>query len=206
MKSVSATVGYLPEHTRAQRERRTIEISDFAASLGIGSIACHIGCVPDDRSDRDYIEARNVVRRICDHAAANHQTFALETGQESAEALLRFMDDTGRGNLKVNFDPANMVMYGTGDPIEAFEKLAAHVVSIHAKDGDPPPRGKVDALGMERRLGEGSVGIERFLKTVRACRYRGTIHVEHEIRDQRQRLQDIREAVALLRTLIAGGC
>jgi sugar phosphate isomerase/epimerase len=201
MDAVTNTVGFLPDHTRAARERRTIEASDFAASLGVGSIACHIGCVPDDRSDGDYIAVRNVVRRICDHAAANRQTFALETGQESAEALLRFIDDTGRGNLKVNFDPANMVIYGTGEPMESFKKLAPFVVSIHAKDGDPPARGRVDALGVERKLGEGSVGIGRFIETVRRSGYRGTIHVERETKDQAQRLADIREAVELLRSL-----
>ena len=61
--------------------------------------------VLDDRTDSDYLAVRDVVRRICDRAAANGQTFALETGQESAEVLLRFLEDTGRGNLRINFDP-----------------------------------------------------------------------------------------------------
>jgi sugar phosphate isomerase/epimerase len=205
LSAVRNTVGFLPEHTRSARERRTIEASDFAASLGVGSIACHIGCVPDDRSDPDYIAVRNVVRRICDHAASHHQTFALETGQESAEALLRFMDDAGRGNLKVNFDPANMILYGTGDPIQAFEKLAPHVVSVHAKDGDPPPRDRLDALGSERRLGEGSVGIGRFIDALRRNGYGGTIHVEREIEDRARRIEDIRDAIRLLKALTAPG-
>ena len=59
-------------------------MSDFAAALGVKSIACHVGFVPEDPASPDYIEVRDLVRRICDHAASNGQTFALETGQEPA--------------------------------------------------------------------------------------------------------------------------
>jgi L-ribulose-5-phosphate 3-epimerase len=201
MRAVEETVGFIPAPTRAERERRTLEASDFAASLGVTGIACHIGCLPDDRTDPDYIAVRDAVRRICDHAASHGQTFALETGQEPAQELLRFLEDTGRGNLKINFDPANMILYGTGDPIEAFELLAPQVVSIHAKDGDWPPRTFPGLLGTERPLGEGSVGIERFIEAVKRSGYSGTIHVEREIEDQRQRLEDIGKAVRLLKHL-----
>ena len=44
----------------------------------------------------------------------------LETGQETADGLLQFIADVGRDNLFVNFDPANMILYGTGEPIEAL--------------------------------------------------------------------------------------
>src|SRR5262249_5421564 len=148
--------------------------------------------------DPDYIAVREVVRRICDHAAANDQTFALETGQEAADVLLRFIDDAGRGNLKINFDPANMILYGTGDPVEALEKLAPHIVSVHAKDGDWAPSGTPGALGTERPLGEGAVGIARFVEALKRCGYNGTINVEREIPDQRQRIEDIRRAIQLL--------
>jgi sugar phosphate isomerase/epimerase len=200
--TVQATVGFIPHSTRAERERRTFEISDFAAVLGVPGIACHIGFVPDDRTDADYIAVRDVVRRICDHAAAHGQTFALETGQESAEVLLRFIEDAGRGNLKINFDPANMVLYGSDDPVAAFEALAPYVVSVHAKDGDPPPAAFPDRLGTERPLGDGSVDIPRFIATLRRCGYTGTVNVEREIDDPRRRMDDIRRAVQLLRKLI----
>jgi sugar phosphate isomerase/epimerase len=200
--TVQRTVGFIPLPTRAAREQRTREVSDFAASIGVKSIACHIGFVPDDRSDADYIHVRDLVRRICDHAAANGQTFALETGQEPADVLLRFIDDTGRGNLKINFDPANMILYGTGDPIEAFEKLAPHVVSVHAKDGDWPRRAVAGALGTERRLGEGSVGIERFVQTMRRCGYDGSVNIEREGADTGRWLEDVAAAVQLLSKLI----
>jgi len=200
--AVEASVGFIPHATRTARERRAFEVSDFAAALGVASIACHAGFIPDDRTDPDYIAVRDVVRRVCDHAASHGQNFALETGQEPAEVLLRFLEDAGRGNLKINFDPANMILYGSGDPIAAFEALAPYVVSVHAKDGDPPPAAFPGQLGIERPLGQGSVGIPRFIEALRHAGYNGGVNVEREIEDQRQRMVEIRAAVEWLRTLI----
>lgn len=197
--TVQRTVGFIPPATREAREQRTLDACDFAAALGVKSIACHIGFVPADHADPEYIAVRGVVRRICDRAEEHGQTFALETGQEPAEALLHFLDDAACPNLKVNFDPANMILYGSGDPIEAFERLAPHVVSIHAKDGDWPE--KLGALGSERPLGQGSVGIPRFVEALKRSRFQGSIHIEREIEDQAQRLIDIGMAVRLLKSL-----
>lgn len=199
--TVQKTVGFIPPATRDAREKRTIDASDFAAMLGVKSVGCHIGFVPEDHSDPDYIAVREMVRRICAHAAKHGQTFALETGQEPADTLLRFMKDAACPNLKINFDPANMVLYGSGDPIEAFEKLAPHVVSVHAKDGDWPPAGKPAALGTERPLGQGAVGIPRFVDALKRAGFSGSINVEREIEDQKQRLADIGMAVRLLKEL-----
>ena len=201
--TVKRTVGFIPAATRDERERRTFQVSDFAAELGVRSIACHIGFVPDYAGHPDYIGVRRTVQRICDYAARNHQTFALETGQEPAEELLHFIENAERDNLKINFDPANMILYGTGDPIEAFERLAPHVVSVHAKDGDWPPENRAGALGTERPLGQGAVGMGRFIDVMRRCGYKGTVNIEREIEDQGQRLADIGEAVKLLKKLLA---
>jgi sugar phosphate isomerase/epimerase len=199
--TVQRTVGFIPQSTREAREQRTLDACDFAAALGVKSVACHIGFVPEDHSHPDYIAVRGMVRRICDRAEEHGQTFALETGQEPADTLLHFLDDSGCPNLKVNFDPANMVLYGSGDPIEAFEKLAPHVVSVHAKDGDWPPTNKPGALGTERPLGQGVVGIPRFVEALKRAGFEGSINVEREIQDQAQRLADIGMAVRLLKSL-----
>jgi len=201
--TVARTVGFVPPETRAERERRTLEISDFAAKLGVASIACHIGCVPEDASHPDYIAVRDLVRRVCDHAARHGQTFALETGQEPARVLLAFMEDVNRPNLRINFDPANMILYGSGDPIEALRLLGPRVVSVHCKDGDWPPQGVPGALGRERPLGEGSVGIARYLKTLAEIGYCGPLNVERETDNQQERLRDMGRGVALLRSLMS---
>jgi sugar phosphate isomerase/epimerase len=202
--TVQRTVGFIPPATRAEREARTLELSDFAAGIGVGSIACHIGFVPEDTAHPDYIAVREMVRRVADRAMQNGQTFALETGQEPANVLLDFLRDANRDNLKINFDPANMILYGTGDPIEALGVLAPHVVSVHCKDGDWPPADTPGALGTERPLGQGSVGIERFMAKLREVGYQGTLNIEREVEDQARKWSDVKAAVELLRRLIAG--
>ncbi len=200
--TVQRTVGFIPPATRAEREERTYAVSDFAAALGVPSIATHIGFVPEDPSNADYVAVRDMVRRVCDNAAKHGQSFALETGQEPARVLLQFFEDVGRDNLRINFDPANMILYGTGDPIEALDVLAPHIVSVHCKDGDWPPKDVPGALGTEKPLGQGSVGIPRFIAKLKEIGYRGTLNIEREVPDQAQRLADIRAAVELLRSLV----
>jgi sugar phosphate isomerase/epimerase len=199
--TVQRTVGFIPRATRAEREKRTNEVSDFARQLGIPSVAAHIGFVPEDSSNDDYQSVLGLVRRVCDHAGKNKQTFALETGQESAESLLNFFIDVNRPNLAINFDPANMILYGSGDPIEALGTLAAHVVSVHCKDGDWPPKGSPGALGVEKPLGQGSVGMEKFIGKLKSIGFNGPLNIEREEPDQAQRLRDIAMGVKLLEKL-----
>lgn len=196
--TVQQTVGFIPAATREEREARTREVSDFAAAIGVKSIACHIGFVPEDAADPDYAAVREMVRRICDHAAAHGQTFALETGQEPAHVLMHFLKDVDRDNIGINFDPANMILYGTGDPIEALGILAPKVISVHAKDGDWPPKDIPGALGTERPLGQGSVGIERFVAKLKEIGYKGPLNIEREVENLEERYADMEMAVRLL--------
>jgi L-ribulose-5-phosphate 3-epimerase len=199
--TVVRTVGFIPPATRAEREKRTCDVSDFAKALGVPAIATHVGCVPEDSKDEDHLAVQAMVRRVCDHAAANGQKVALETGQESATVLLDFMLGVNRPNLGINFDPANMILYGTGDPVEALGLLGEHVVSVHAKDGDWPPADQPEALGKERCLGTGSVGMERFLRQLAKIGYTGPIAVEREAPDHAERLRDLKIGIELLAEL-----
>ena len=200
--TVQQTIGFIPPATRQEREARTIEIADFAAAIGVKSVACHIGFVPEDHHDADYIAVREMVRCICDHCAKHGQSFTLETGQEPARVLLEFFKDVDRPNLGINFDPANMILYGTGDPIEALGVLRKHVISVHAKDGDWPPTDKPGLLGTERPLGQGSVGMERFIAKLKEIGYTGSINVEREVENPQQRLTDMAAGVKLLHSLL----
>jgi L-ribulose-5-phosphate 3-epimerase len=199
--TVMQTVGLVPSETRAARLARTKAVSDVARALGIDSVACHIGFVPENPANALYTEIRDLTRDICDYCANNGQRFTLETGQEPAKVLLRFIEDVDRPNLKINFDPANMILYGTGDPIEALDTLAPHVISVHAKDGDWPARDQPAALGTERPLGEGAVNIPAFIEKLKAVGYRGILSIEREETNQEKRSADIRKAVTLLRKL-----
>jgi sugar phosphate isomerase/epimerase len=199
--TVQETVGFVPQATRAEREQRTLAVSDFAAELGINGIATHIGFVPADRGSADYQAVLEMVRRVCDHAARHGQTFALETGQESAAELLAFLVAAGRPNLRVNFDPANMILYGTGDPIAALDILAPHVITVHCKDGNWPASDAPGALGCEQPLGEGAVGMPRFVSKLKEIGYRGPLTIEREGSDVARRRADIAMGVELLRRL-----
>ena len=199
--TVQRTVGLVPRKTRAERITRTKAVSDVARQLAIDSVACHIGFVPEVQDEPLYAEIRDVARDLCDYCAQNGQSFTLETGQEPAKVLLRFIEDVRRENLKINFDPANMILYGTGDPIEALGVLAKHVISVHCKDGDWPSRETPTVLGNEKPLGEGSVDLERFIQKLKEVGYRGVLSIEREEPDHAKRTADIHKAVALLRKL-----
>lgn len=194
------TVGYVPPATRREREQRTYAVSDFARSLGIPGVAAHIGCLPEDPRDAEHRAVLELVRRVCDHCARNGQTFALETGQEPAEALLEFLHAVDRPNLGVNFDPANMILYGSGEPMEALRTLGEHVLTVHCKDGTwPETQGE---WGRETPLGDGDVGMQRYVRTLREIGYSGPLVIEREIVGEEQRA-DIGRAIALLNRIRA---
>ncbi|MFL6446991.1 MAG: sugar phosphate isomerase/epimerase family protein [Bryobacteraceae bacterium] len=200
VETVRQTVGLVPQNTRAERVARTKAVADIAASLGIGSVGCHIGFVPDDRQSPEYKQVCSLVRDFCDHLGEHHQNFTLETGQERAEALLAFIDDVGSVNLKINFDPANMILYGMGDPVRALRTVGSRVVSVHCKDGLRPAAS--GSLGIEQRLGSGEVDYPAFLDALRQIGYKGILSIEREEPDVERREADIRHAVTFLRDLL----
>jgi sugar phosphate isomerase/epimerase len=198
IETTARTVGLVPQKTRAARLQEMKEISDFAKLLGCDTIALHIGFVPEEGDD--YSSLLEVTRDLLDHAKANGQQLNLETGQESAEHLLKFIADVDRDNLFINFDPANMILYGTGDPIEALKQVGSYVRSIHCKDGTWAADGKRGVeWGQEVALGEGDVGMETYLRTLNDLGYTGPLTIEREIAEDRERQKkDIGTAVQLL--------
>lgn len=197
--TVRETVGLVNPATRGERIRKTYQISDLAKKMGIDVIAAHIGFVPEDPSDPLYDQIVETMKDIADYAKQNAQLFSLETGQESAETLLRFLKDVDRDNLRVNFDPANMILYGSGNPIEALRLVGSYVVGVHCKDGAWPK--EKDKLGEERPLGDGEVNIPLFIQKLKEVGYDGYLTIEREITGEEQ-VQDILKAKALLESLI----
>lgn len=201
--TVLKTVGLVPAETRAERTREMKEIADFARMLGCTVVALHLGFIPHDSSDSLYGDVLDVTREICTHCKANGQNLHLETGQESAEGLLQFIDDVGCDNLFINFDPANMILYGTGEPIEALRQVGHLVKSVHCKDGSWAANpGK--EWGAETPLGEGDVGMEDYLRTLNELGYHGPLTIEREIAAEPERQkEDIGQAVRMLEKLRA---
>ncbi len=203
--TTARTVGLVPEATRMARAQEMKEISDFTKMLGCDTVGMHIGFVPSDRNGSSYLGLLEVTRELLDHVARNGQKLHLETGQETADHLLEFIHDVGRSNLFINFDPANMILYGTGNPIEALKKVGHLVRSVHCKDAKwaaEPVRGK--EWGREVALGDGDVGMETYLRTLKAIGYQGPLTIEREIpHDRDQQRRDIGTASALLQRLRA---
>jgi sugar phosphate isomerase/epimerase len=201
--TVTRTVGLVPPETRAERTKEMREIADFARLLGCDVVALHLGFVPHDTSDPLYAQVRAVTRELCDHCRSQKQALHLETGQEPADTLLDFIHDTERDNLFINFDPANMLMYGSGEPIEALEKLGRYVRSVHCKDSKWAARPGQE-WGSEVALGDGDVGMERYLRTLDKVGYRGPLTIEREIPQEPDRQKaEIGRALKLLRELKA---
>ena len=196
MEQVHQTVGFTAPGYAAERIARTKEVSAFAKELGLTALSCHIGFIPEDASSPIYDELIVIARELCDACAANGQDFVLETGQESAATLLQFLGDVERPNIKVNFDPANIILYGSGDPLLALEMLGEHVLSVHCKDGRSPKA--AGELGNEVALGEGEVDFPGFLKLLKKLNYQGLLTIEREEPDAAQRKSDIELAVKRL--------
>ena len=184
--TVERTVGLVPAETRAARLQEMKEISDFARLLGCEVIALHLGFVPHDTTSASYQEVIDVTRQLCDHATRNDQAVHLETGQETADGLLTFLTNVQRNNLFINFDPANMILYGTGEPIEALKKVGKYVKSVHCKDGTWSDQPGV-TWGREVALGEGQVNFEAYLTALRDIGYRGPLTIEREIPQEPER-------------------
>lgn len=198
--TVEKTVGLVPIATREARLKEMFEISDFATHLNCDVVALHLGFVPHDTSSSDYHDIVACTRALCQHCKKNNQNLHLETGQETADALIQFMDDVACDNLFVNFDPANMILYGTGEPIEALIKLGKRVRSIHCKDAtwaDKPG----EEWGQEVPLGQGQVGIQKYLETLRKIGYEGPLTIEREIpQDPERQKSEIGGAIEVLNT------
>ncbi len=201
--TVSKTVGLVPLATRAARTQEMKEIADFARLLGCNVVALHLGFITHERTSSDYRDVIAITRDLCDRCGGNGQDLHLETGQETADGLLHFIQDVGRDNLFVNFDPANMILYGTGEPIEALRKVGKYVHSVHCKDGTWAANpGK--EWGAEVPLGEGAVGIENYLRTLDEVGYTGPLTIEREIPQEPARQKsEISHAINLLNQLKA---
>lgn len=199
--TVKRTVGLMPLETRAARTAELKAIADFARELGVDVIGIHLGFVPHDKNDPDYRTMIDLTRGVCDHCKRNRQALHLETGQEPVDVLIQFLDDVERDNLFVNFDPANMILYGAGEPIPALESLGSRVRSIHCKDATWSER-PGETWGAEVPLGEGDVDMEAFVKTLKKIGYTGPLTIEREIPQEPERQKaEIGRAIELLERL-----
>ncbi len=176
--SIRRTVGFLNPALRAHRLEIAFRYVDLAGELGVPALAMHVGFVPEEPADSNYVGMVECVRALADRAAAAGQVLNLETGQEPAEALRSFVQTVGRANVGVNFDVGNFVLYGTDEPLHALDVLGPLIGGVHCKDGRRATA--AGALGTETPLGQGDVPFPAFLRRLRAGGYRGPLVIERE--------------------------
>jgi L-ribulose-5-phosphate 3-epimerase len=198
LETIHKTVGFTTEALRSDRITRTKVVSEFAHALGIPALSCHIGFIPSDTGTTLYKDLSDLTKLLCDYCEDHGQNFVLETGQESAEVLLSFIHNVDRQNLKVNFDPANMIMYRSGDPLTALKILSPHVLSVHCKDAHFPTS-STGHLGSECALGDGEVDFPAFLQQLKAMDYQGILSIEREEPDTEKRIADIKTGISRLK-------
>lgn len=193
------TIGLVPRATREARAAHIRKASDFAKSCGIAAVQTHCGFLPEDPNESAYKESVALLRELANYCKANGQNFRYETGQETPITLVRTMQDVGVDNQGVNFDLANLILYGKANPVDAIEILAPYIQGIHAKDGLWPTNPK--ELGEEVPIGKGKVDFARIIARLKQIRYEGAVTIEREISGDKQ-IQDVRAAKIFLEKLI----
>jgi L-ribulose-5-phosphate 3-epimerase len=199
--TIRHTGGFGNPATRAERLERLSWALERTRALGLSDLMLHAGFLPEP-SDPDRKPFLDTLGKVSAAAAARGVTIAFETGQETADLLRRTLDDLKCANLKVNFDPANMLLYDKGDPIRAVEILGPDIRSVHVKDARRP--NTPGQWGEEVPLGQGSVDIRKFVKTLQKVGYRGPLCIEREVGDQASRTTDIAHGISFLRECLSG--
>lgn len=188
--SIRLTGGVVPDATWDENWRTIREDAQIAADLGLKLVMFHAGFLPEDPSDPAFDKLVARLQQIADFYAEEGVALAFETGQETAECLKEFIGYLGRPNVGANFDPANMILYAKGDPIEALRTLGPLVKNVHVKDANLT---KVPGTwGEEVPVGTGQVDWKAFFETLREIGFNGDLCIEREAGDNR--IADIRTA------------
>jgi sugar phosphate isomerase/epimerase len=197
---IQRTGGFGDPALRAERLERFKWALDRTRELGLADLMLHAGFIPEvgDPGRKSFLETLATVSQL---AAEKGVTVAFETGQETSTLLRRTLDDLKCPNLKVNFDPANMLLYDKDDPIAAVERLAPDIRSVHVKDANRP---KVPGTwGEEVPLGRGQTDTKKFLLTLKKVGYTGPLFIEREVGEQQQRFNDIAHGVRFIRDVLS---
>lgn len=190
------TLGLVPPEYRAQRVLDLKAGADFARKIGVPAIITHCGFIPENLTDPLYRDVVKAIGEVAEHCAGLGVQFWFETGQETPVVLLRVIEEVGTGNFGINLDPANLLMYGKGNPVDALDVFGKYVRNLHVKDGVSPSNGR--DLGREVQVGTGKVDFPRLIQGLKALGFDGEMVIEREIREGDEQNRDIRQTVANL--------
>jgi L-ribulose-5-phosphate 3-epimerase len=193
------TIGVVPPRYREARIAQIKKTSDFAKACGVPAVQTHCGFIPENPNVPLYKDAVAAIRTVAAYCRHNGQQFRCETGQETPITLYRAIQDVGLDNVGVNFDAANLILYGKANPLDALDLLGPLVRGVHAKDGLYPTNPK--QLGREVPIGAGKVNFPAFIRRLKEVGYRGPLTIEREISGPQQ-AADVRAAKLYLEKLI----
>lgn len=197
LETIRRTGGLVPDATWPQNWLNIQAAAQLAESLGLRLVSFHAGFLPHEESDPDFLKLQQRMRQVAEVFAASNITLALETGQETATTLCAFLELLGCPNVGVNFDPANMILYGKGDPIEAMRVLGPWIRQVHLKDAKATLT--PGTWGEEVTAGTGEVAWPAFFATLDELGFTGDICIEREA--GAQRVADILTAKQLVASL-----
>ncbi len=175
------TLGLVPQDFRVMRMKNLCDGADWAAKLGVTDVVTHMGFIPENPYDPNFMPFCVAVRTVAQHLQKNGQYLLFETGQETPVALVRCFEVVGTDNLGVNLDTANLILYGKANPVDALDVFGQYVRNVHAKDGFYPTNGH--SLGREVRIGQGKVDFRAFFSRLKEFGYDGEITIEYEVAD-----------------------
>ena len=197
------TLGLVPPEFREMRVKNLCDGADFAKKLGVKNVVTHMGFIPENPNDPEFIPFCDAVRIVSAHCGKNGQNLLFETGQETPVTMLRCFETVGTDNLGVNLDTANLILYGKANPVDALDVFGKYVMNLHAKDGCYPTNGH--DLGVETAIGKGKVDFEALFKRLNELGYDGFVTIEREISGEQQ-TADILAAKEYLEIIIKRIC
>ena len=174
-----STIGLVPRAFRAARIERLKKGINFCKEAGIPAVHAHFGFIPEDPRDILYIEFVALMKNLGEYALKRDIDIYFETGQETPITLRRAIEDIGTGNLFVNYDVANLLMYDKANPLDGLQILGKYVKSLHAKDGKYPT--DTYKLGKEIPIPEGEVDFPKIISKLKKIGYKGAITIEYEL-------------------------
>ncbi len=194
-----STIGIVPPQYREKRTEELLNAVKFAASFGTKAIVTHLGFIPENPRDPEYPNIVETVKQIGKRCKELGIEFWFETGQETPVTLLRLIEDVGLNNLGINLDPANLILYGKANPVDALDVFGKYVKSLHIKDGFYPTNGK--HLGKEANPGSGKVNFPALINRLKDLGFKGDLIIEREL-EEGDADRDITSTIRLLEKLI----
>ncbi len=179
------TIGLVPAEYREARLAELISASNFAEMIGVDKIITHVGFIPEDPNHPDFGGVVGALRRLCEYLKAKGQYFLFETGQETPVTMLRTIEAIGLDNIGINFDTANLILYGKANTLDALDVFGKYVMETHIKDGVYPVDGM--KLGREMKFGEGKANFPAVIARLYELGYSGDLTIEREISGEEQK-------------------